>query len=228
MTFDLLFFFFLSFWMVALRCLCSTRQQQSVGQKRFSQGPGTPQGEHPTGVLSSECILPIPRSPRSSKYWNSVSGDHTGSPKCYREPPREEHADTVYSQLNVFITASWNYTQLFGDLSVALSVQIEHRVSKSRNYVPAYPSAVAGEFSTSRPFTEPKISQLGHRDLGFLDQSWAIFCRASHQGEQILVRPKTSSVRHKMEEPLYCLDLSHGSSELLLTDGRLSCQQPFQ
>lgn len=40
------------------------------------------------------------------------------------KPIRDGHSDIVHSQLKVFIPASWDYTQVFGDLGVAISVQI--------------------------------------------------------------------------------------------------------
>lgn len=36
---------------------------------------------------------------------------------------RDDHTDTVYRQLNVFVPVGWGYIQLFGDIDVAPSVQ---------------------------------------------------------------------------------------------------------
>lgn len=36
---------------------------------------------------------------------------------------RDDHSNTVYSQLSVFIPVGWGCTQLFGDIDIAPSVQ---------------------------------------------------------------------------------------------------------
>lgn len=38
---------------------------------------------------------------------------------CHRESTRDDHLDTAYSQLKAFIPASWDYTQVFREPSVA-------------------------------------------------------------------------------------------------------------
>lgn len=41
----------------------------------------------------------------------------------YGKPTSDDHSDTIYSQLKVFIPASWDLNHLLRDLGVVLSIQ---------------------------------------------------------------------------------------------------------
>lgn len=51
---------------------------------------------------------------------------------CYGEPTRDGLSDDVYSQMKVFIPASWDHTLVFRDLGVALNV---HKDLEGRNHI---------------------------------------------------------------------------------------------
>lgn len=62
---------------------------------------------------------------------------------CYRKPTRDDHTDTVYSQLKVFTPAGWYCPKVFGDPSVALSIYTKE-LFKSKNHLLVSLSVPAG------------------------------------------------------------------------------------
>lgn len=75
-----------------------------IDQRGFSWSPGT---------TFSQCIpalFLIPGDPKAPKSLCPVSEDLDEPPKCYMEPTRDDHSDLIYSQLNVPVPVSWDYT----------------------------------------------------------------------------------------------------------------------
>lgn len=68
---------------------------------------------------------------------------------CYMEPTRDNLSNTVYRQFEVFISAGWDYTQVF-------RIQRQHQVFKVGTFedkihnLESHLAAVTGEGCTSR------------------------------------------------------------------------------
>lgn len=90
--------------------------------ERISWGSGTSRGMGPLRILSTWGTFHHSWGSQGPTHLGPISGILEGPPKCYGEFTRDDHSDTVYRLLKVFILAVWDHTQVFKDLGVTPSV----------------------------------------------------------------------------------------------------------